>query len=256
MEEFSFCIFDAQQQKYVALKSLPYAKSVQDYNDLNKGVAAIIAEEPLLQLPYKEVLCMYPNRCCTLVPSKWAPPPLFKQQLELNHVLSDLDEINVCPIPSIDAECLFAVPGPLSAKLFEKLGRVTYVHQSALLVQNLMQWKDVCTSSALFAVNIGQDYADIALCAQGQCKLYNTFTIRSANDLVYFLMLIAQQYKIENGQSSLLLSGNVDAYMPTLSQFFADILHTKLSPEYYVDELHKCLHPRFDLLFSLVQCVS
>jgi hypothetical protein len=240
---------------YVALKYIPYPSTVKDYSDLNKAIDKIIKAELILQLPYKKVRCIYPTQCCTLIPQEWAQPEQFKSQLELNHSLNDLDEVHSFPVKEIDANCVFAVPGPLSAKLCEKMGQVTYIHQSIPLIHNVTQWQTE-RNGIFFAVNIGSRFIDVALCTPDTIKLYNTFSAGSAQDLVYFLMLIAQEYNIERQQINVVVSGRVDNYIEELQVFFGELCRVKISNSYCSLELQEYIHPYFDLLLSLEQCVS
>ncbi|GHT75005.1 hypothetical protein FACS189456_6790 [Bacteroidia bacterium] len=254
-EGLSYCIFDTQLNVYVALKHIPYPSPIKDYSDLNKAIDKVIKAELILQLPYKKVRCIYPTQCCTLIPQEWAQPEQFKSQLEINHSLNDLDEIHSFPVKEIDANCVFAVPGPLSAKLCEKMGQVTYIHQSIPLIHNVTQWQ-MEHSGIFFAVNIHSQFIDIALCTQETIKLYNTFSANSAQDLVYFLMLIAQEYKLERQQINVVVSGRIDDYTEELQNFFGCLCRVKISNTYYSLELQVDIHPYFDLLLSLEQCVS
>jgi hypothetical protein len=248
------CVFDAQQNMFVAIKYILYAGKVNNYDELNKYASQVIDEEFLLRLPYKTTRCIYPTQSSTIVPSGWLQPEQFKAQLELNHTLDDLDEIHSCKVQAIGAECIFTVPGPLSAKFFEKIGSITYVHQSVPLIYTVTQYQTP-HDGALLGICITAGFANVALCIASKLKLYNTFRIGSAQDLLYFLMLIAKQFELDKKMLNILIVGNMtDDYVLKLGEFFDNILRVKLQERYCSAEVKEHISPYFDLLFLMEQC--
>ena len=248
------CIFDVQQNVFVAAKYILYAGKVGSYNDLNKYAGRIAAQEFLLRLPYQAVRCICPTQRCTLVPKDWLAPEQFKAQLELNHTLDDLDEMHHCRLREIEAECVFAVPSPLSAKLFEKMGSIVYVHQSVPLIDAAMQYQTQ-HSRTFMGVCMTAGFVNVALCIASELKFYNTFEAGTPQDLLYFLMLIVRQFGVERGQTDILIIGCMDeGYIEALSGFFDNILRVNLNPRYYSAELQEQMPPVFDLLVLLEEC--
>jgi hypothetical protein len=248
------CVFDTEQNMFVAIKYMLYAGKVNNYEELNKYASQIIDEEFLLRLPYKTIRCIYPTQCSTIVPNGWLHPEQFKAQLELNHTMDDLDEIHHCAVTEIGAECVFTVPGPLSAKLFEKIGSITYVHQSVPLIAAAMQYQ-VPHDSILLGICITSGFANVALCIASKLKFYNTFLISSVQDLLYFLMLIAEQFKIDKQMLDILVVGSIsDAYVTELGGFFDNILKVKLHERHCSEDMKGQISSYFDLLFLMEQC--
>jgi len=250
-----FCVLNLDCMQYVALQALPFSTAVVDYNDLQQALERTLSAEPLLNLRFSSVSCMYTSRSAALIPNVLADKTLIKGFLEFNAPLNELDEVHTCPLPSLDASAIFAVPSPLAAKLTGKYKSVRFYHQCAPLLLLLPQQAKQGRHNELLTVNINSGFADIALYARGGLKIYNSFELQNPTDLVYFLHAIAHQHKVNEKTAGLLLSGNTGRYMDEVAPFFPLLMparpHTQLS---FAPELKAVADHRFTHLFSLYEC--
>jgi hypothetical protein len=234
-------IFDVEKKNYTALKYISFTRKTNGYNDINKFTDEIVKKEFLLRLPYQAIRCIYPTQCCTLIPADWLQPPQYKTQLEYRHRLEDLDEIHCCKVQEIGAECVFTAPAPLTAKLFEQMGSVTYVHQCKPLIHSVMQ--DESNTNAVLGINLSTDFANAALRIDTNFMFYNTFSIGSPQDLLYYILLIIKQFNLTWHEIKILLVGGIkDEYVLELKNFFDNVIRVKMQEN---------VDPHFDLLFLL-----
>ncbi len=250
-----FCVLDLQSRQYVALQHQPFTSTVVDYNDLHIALERILANEPLLNLGFSSVSCMYVSRCATLIPNVLADKTLLKNFLEFTSPINELDEVHSRAIPSLKAEAVFTIPSPLAAKLAGKYGNVKFYHQCVPMLTLLPEQVGASRRSELLAVNINSGFADIALYARGGLKIYNTFELHSPTDLVYFMLAIARQHKVDEKKAGVLLTGSIAAYAEEVKTFFPLLTPAKpyrqmaLAPE-----LQAVADHRFTHLFSLYEC--
>lgn len=250
-----FCILDLESRQYVALQSLPFLSAVVDYNDLQLALERTLSVEPLLNLSFSSVSCMYSSRCATLIPNILADRTLLKKFLEFHTALNELDEVHSHPIFPLDAEAVFAIPSPLAAKFSSKYGKVKFYHQCVPLLSLLPEQAKEEKHDELLAVNINNGFADVALYARGGLKIYNTFELQAPADLVYFMLAVARQHKVNEKKSGVLLSGNIGAYVNDVAAFFPRLIqakpHTKIA---LAPEVEAAADHRFTHLFSLYEC--
>ncbi len=250
-----FCVLDLDSKQYVALQSLPFRTAVVDYDDLQAVLGRILSSEPLLNLNFNSVSCMYNSRNATLIPNILADKTQLKRFLEFNTPLNELDEVHSCPIPTLDAEAVFAIPSPLAAKLTGKYNRVRFYHQCVPMLTLLPKQAKAHKYNELLAVNVNNSFADIALYARGGLKIYNTFELQAPADLVYFMLAIARQHKINEKKVGVLLSGNISEYVNEVAAFFPSIIQANsLTTMSLVPELLPIADHRFAHLFSLYEC--
>ncbi|MDR2937313.1 MAG: DUF3822 family protein [Prevotellaceae bacterium] len=244
-----FCVLDLETMQYVALQQLPFHSAVLDYNDLQHALHRTLSSEPLLNLCFASVACMYTSRSATLIPNILNDKKLLKHFLEFNAPLNELDEVHHRPILSLDAEAVFAIPSPLAAKFSSKYKNVKFFHQCVPMLSQLPKHGE------LLAVNINSGFADIALYARGELKIYNTFALQAPSDLAYFMLAIARQHKVNEKKTGVLLSGNIGGYVGEVAKLFPELIQAKphttpsIAPELEVVADHRFTH-----LFSLYEC--
>jgi hypothetical protein len=256
LDGLCFCILDLDNNTYVALKKQKYNIPIVDYNDLQKAVATLIEQEPLLQNQYKSSICMHNTRRVTLIPRVFAEKHLLKSFLEFTCPLNELDEIHTQPIKVINAEAIYAIPSPIACKLHEKLPNIRFCHQSAPMINLLEEQVNQQNVSELFLVNINDGFADIALYARGGLKIYNTFEINAPSDLIFFLLYMARQHKVNEKKVTILLSGNIGTYVKELAEVFPHLSQARASEKFsYAKALYEYADHRFANLFALYQCV-
>jgi hypothetical protein len=247
-----FCVLDLQRNTYVALKGFPFRSRIIDYNDLHKEVAAIIAREPLLASRYASAVCMHVSRSATLVPSTWVDNNLLKSYLYYTTTLDELDEVHHRQIPNHNIQTIYAIPSPLAALLSSSLGKVSYCHQSVPLLHSLYTYVKEHKEEDIFMVNINQGFVDIALYARGELKIYNTFELNTATDLLYYLMFIAKKHKVEEKTTGVMLLGEVERHADRLVNFFSNIIQGKAPRQYhYASELAGYADHQLVNLFAL-----
>ncbi|MDR1227181.1 MAG: DUF3822 family protein [Prevotellaceae bacterium] len=247
-----FCVLDLKSNTYIALKSIPFQSCIIDWNDLHKEVAAIIQQEPLLEGHYASVASMHISRTATMVPNALVDKDLLKSYLGFTSTLNELDEVHHRQLPNLDLHAVYAIPSPLAALLNLSLNKVTYCHQSVPLLHSLSLAVQEHKKKELFAVNINQGFADIALYARGGLKIYNTFEVSTATGLLYYLMFIAKQHKVEEKKADVLLSGEIEHNVEELAAFFPNLIQGKASRQYrYVSELAGYIDHQLVNLFAL-----
>jgi hypothetical protein len=251
-----FCVLDLDSRRYVAFKSIPYAQPIVDYNDMQPALGRLLDSEPLLNAGFGSVSYLYASRHATLIPDALLERDLLKSFLELNNPLNELDEVHSCFLPQLNAAVAFAVPSPFAAALLEKYGSVKFYHQSVPMLKRLQEYVSVYKLENLFAVNINNGFADIALHAYGTLQIYNTFTLHAPEDLAYFMLAIARRQCIPESKTSVLLSGDIEEYIKNFPSMFRTLIpampRTQMSIAY---ELSTIAGYRFTHLFSLYECV-
>ncbi|MDR2814448.1 MAG: DUF3822 family protein [Prevotellaceae bacterium] len=252
---FCFCVLNLDRRKYVAFKSIPYAQPIVDYNDMKPALNTLLEGEPLLSASFNSVSYLYASRHATIIPKPMLDCSLLKSFLEFNNPINELDEVHSHAIPHMNAVVAFTVPSPFAATLLEKYGNVKFFHQSVPMLKHLQEHAGMYNPENLFAVNIGNGFADVALYAHGALKIYNTFTLHAPEDLTYFMLAIAHRQQIPEKKINVLLSGDVEPYIGEFPSLFHALTpampHTQMSFAY---ELSSVAGHHFTHLFSLYEC--
>ncbi|MDF2431802.1 MAG: hypothetical protein JWP44_1433 [Mucilaginibacter sp.] len=174
----------------------------------------------LLTAKYKKVIVGLPGNALTLVPKS-----LFKEDhvagiarlldvKETEKVLAQtLDDQNII-IYKTNSELVSAVEKfDLKNTVYTASGWITAIAESYPSDSNLY-------------LEIGKDTVQLLYFSSNKLRFYNTFEFKSADDLVYFTALVADELQLIPEQTTLILSGDVnldDSYIKKLADFYPNI---------------------------------
>jgi hypothetical protein len=250
-----FCVLDLDRRRYVAFKSIPYERTVTDYNDMQPALSALLNSDPLLNATYRSVSYIYTSRHAAAIPTAMFDRNLLKSFLEINDSVNELDEVHSQPIPQLDAVAAFALPSPFAATLLKKYGKVKFYHQCVPMLTSLQEHAGAHNPESLLAININHGFVDIALYVRGALKIYNTFALQSPEDLAYFMLAITCQHEVATGQTSAIFSGNVEPYVKIIPPLFQALMldepRTRMT---FASALSGVTNHQFTHLFSLYEC--
>ncbi|MDR0414624.1 MAG: DUF3822 family protein [Prevotellaceae bacterium] len=255
LEGLCLCVLDLDRRQYVAFKSMPYERPVVDYNDMQSALSSLLGADPLFNVGYCSVSCMYASRHATVIPMSMFDSNLLKSFLELNDTINELDEVHSHPIPQLDAVAAFAVPSPLAATLLKKYGKVKFYHQCVPMLSFLQRHAGKCNPDGLLAVNLNRGFADIALYVHGALRIYNSFALQSPENLAYFMLAVTCRHGVSEKKTSVLFSGDVEPYIKVIPPFFHELVLDEPRTQMSVArELSDVANHRFSHLFSLYEC--
>jgi hypothetical protein len=100
---------------------------------------------------------------------------------------------------------------------------------------------------------------EICLTENNKLKLYNTFAFQTPEDLVYYPLFIAEQFKLSVDQVQLYLAGNIARATPAfdiMQKYFANVQMAPLDKrsKYAVRMEEEQVYPPFLTLFTTRLC--
>lgn len=209
LDGFLFCLFDEEKNKFLSIEAL----SLSNFN--NVGIFAetlkqFVADHPWLTLQYKAVNIIYETPKSTLVPS-----PLFddteKETLtKFNFAIEENQEVKYDKLNNLDAIILYTIPVQLTKSLIELFpGHNLLSHSGVLIESILILHKNLPDQKRAF-VNVRNSYLDIIV-SEGRKLIYsNTFSYKTKEDFVYFLIFVFEQLMLNPEEIDLVISGLID----------------------------------------------
>ncbi len=205
---YSFSILDPLRNKYILLKHYAFKGELTPLQ-LEEKVSGIQGEDEFLTHEYKSVLFSYQGPKYTLIPGPLFSKDKLKSYFEFNHHLDDLDEIHYNRFKSTDAFNVFAVPAELSGIIFRSFGNVRYYHTITPVAENGLIKHGGKNGQTEVLVNITGKFVDIVVVKGEKLLLCNTFPWKNDDDLVYFILYVYEQLKLDNHETPLIISGEV-----------------------------------------------
>jgi hypothetical protein len=215
---FSFCIYDVNKQKHVALKHFSYSENVADLNiwvkEINRIADSVAGNVSVIKTPVK---CLFISRKNVLIPKSIFSVNSIKSYISFFFQLDELDEIHYRYIPDIEGYCCFALPSPIVSGIISRFGKCDIYNQTYQVIHRA---KDYCTGmNVVFCDN----FMDISIFKDSKLILNNSFEIFDINDIIYFISAISNKFDVKD--IPLYMSGNIsNSEIKQLKKYFPSIV--------------------------------
>ena len=219
---FSFCVRNDQNAELKAFKHFP--AKISNENLLTRRMEEWFSEEEMLQLSYREktVFISFPK--FSLVPGKLESEDLKSDLLKLLLKSDDESEQAENWIDPLQAKLIFLLPPNFLRMLSDSFGDFKLSHVLQPVLGLLFKHSSECTTMLLF----DDKEMYISIKENGQLLLCNVFHINHTNDAIYYVLSAAKQFKLNTGESVLLLAGKSSWLYDLETQFskhFKQIIH-------------------------------
>ncbi|MBL7775386.1 MAG: DUF3822 family protein, partial [Saprospiraceae bacterium] len=189
-----------------ALETWEYAELEQNPELWKHQVRQIFQNNPILNLPFrtKAAVLFHPN--VTLVPRRMfqadAMERYFKLLLQPGDYQFDFEEM-----PEFGACMLFATPEE-QYRLFQQFFPETQLRHLATSLLHYFR-KMAGLEKHIIFVHLRHHTAQIAVFERQNLLLYNSYSFDTATDLLYFVLLVFDQFRFSPQEVPLAVSGNI-----------------------------------------------
>lgn len=251
----SFCILDPLREKYIAFSN----KNIEgdlSCNDFLNTIEENIQNDDLLNYNYKNVNILWLSVKNTLIPRNYFNKEKLKDYFEFNQKLDDLDEIHFNEFKYIDAYSIYIIPSLLTNVFIKQFKQIHFYNQQIPFIEHcLLRYH---SESNLVFVNINDRFIDITITKDRKLLLYNNFAYKTEMDVIYFILYVFDQFKLNPETTEVILSGLIDkksSMHSKLKSFISHLKFDKLPEEYtYSYTFNPIPQHSFINLFNLQLC--
>ena len=248
-----FSILDKESNRYLLFRKYSYSLSHDPEIQL-KNVDQAFSTDEFLQSGYSTVSFIYLTRKSTLVPGVFFDESNIRTYFEFNHSLNEYDEIHYNYISEIEGYNIFTIPSDLSNFIYSKHKNVKYFHQATPLIHSVIAGLHELSG---IHINLNRDFFDIVVIENSRLRLYNTFQYQNDTDLLYFVLYVIKQLKIDIASVITTICGeqcDKPAYYNALKEYIPNIVYLEpVFPE-FSPVFKKIGKHKFFNLFYLFNC--
>src|SRR5690554_1397511 len=209
---FAFGIKDLATQEFTRFQHY----KIDSLAPLDAQLDQVFSENNWLLASYQDILVIHNNELNTFVPQLLFDETLMGSYLQYTVKIystdffdfDDFDDMKNVYVPYVN----------YNNYLIDKLGSFAYQHISTVFlayIQNHHQDK----KSGVFAC-VNQNSLMVCVMEDSKMKLYNRFSIQSAEDFTYYILFVYEQLKISRLQVPLYLMGELkEDYFELIAQF-------------------------------------
>ncbi|MFN5363953.1 MAG: DUF3822 family protein [Bacteroidota bacterium] len=188
----------------LSLQMWEYPTSLPGRHWAESEIASQLSELELLQMPFQEKTCAVASGLTTLIPSK-----LFRHEetagyFRLLHTNTSHLQFGYEPIREYDCHLVWAIDPHLTGIIPQG----TIRHQASGLIRAFGA-ASVTDERSVF-LNLRGKLAQLAVFDTRNLQFYNTFNFLKPNDLLYFTLLIYDQFRLDTRRTPLNVSGSLN----------------------------------------------
>ena len=205
-DRFSFLAYDLDQQKVQFLKS--YTFQSKESEATKSFVHEVYTQDHLLKSAYNQSHIGVVNEKITLVPDRLydkSDPAIYFEKLT---PLQKDDILLVNDIPELEVKIIFAIDLGLKNLLDAYFPSAKILHATTLFTRGVRELSKHRSGYQLYINVIGGKF-QIVLFEDQELLFSNIYTYKTADDFIYFAMLIFDQFKLKPEAVPLYLSGQI-----------------------------------------------
>ncbi|MCK5907841.1 MAG: DUF3822 family protein [Flavobacteriales bacterium] len=210
LDGFSFSILNDELNKVVAVVDYKF-EDVKHPLQLLEKVKLIYQENSLLQMDFTQVKVSHVNSVSTLVPVALFDDDNLRVYLEFNHKLLENEYLTYDIVNSDEIANVYSPFTVVNDFLFEKHGEFTFKHFSSILIENFIEQSSSNQDFKMF-VHVQDNQFEIVVVENKKLILYNSYLYETKEDLVYYILFVAEQLKQNPEDFDLELYGSIEPY--------------------------------------------
>lgn len=218
----------------VALRNWLFTPADRRFDEVEWELRRLLRDEPLFHFSYAHIHCALFHPNATLVPRRLfqhnALPGYFHLLLQPDDYTYGYDEL-----PEFEAYLVYAT-APGFAKLCSEFFPRARTRHLAVPLLRYLRTLDGDAEHRVF-VNFRHQFAQITVFERQNLLFYNTCSFSASSDLLYFVLLAFEQFRLNPHEVPLFLAGNllVDSdVFRLLSRFVRDIRFAPPSVHYHL----------------------
>ena len=192
--------------------------------DLSKKLSDLLKESEIDNLNISDVKLIICNKLSSLIPSSLFDEKLSLQYLKFNSKLLKNDFAAHDIIEEIDAINVYLPYVNVNNYILDKYGSFNFYHYSTLLIKKLIKFNKEKESCVY--VNLQEESFQVLIIKKNKLLYYNNFNFSSNEDILYFLLFVIEQNKIDSNKSKIFLMGKInindEAYL-LISKFISNL---------------------------------
>ena len=202
----AFCILDSIRNKYVLLRTF----DAEDDNLSASKIDEIMQKDNFLNRTYKKATVICATEKSTIIPVQLYDPAKKDEYFYHNHLHENNAVVLSNKIPEPDAYTVFEISKSDHDSITNQIPNATFVHHLKPLLNHVYR-AGKSSKDDYIHLHIEKDFFNLIIQNSNKLKFCNSFTYRSINDVLYYVMNILKDSEI-NQETTIRLSGFAEMY--------------------------------------------
>ncbi|MFT4575142.1 MAG: hypothetical protein ACI9SI_000040 [Polaribacter sp.] len=235
---FSFCISNLQTKEIQNFTSYTFDTVIPSPEALLTEIEALYIENTILKQAFESITIIHQNNLSTLVPA-----PLFDENelhvyLDYNIKTLANDYVAFDTLTQLDIKNVYVPYVNINNFFFQKFGEFDYKHHATVLIDKLILHSKNNSEKKLF-VNVTNNNFDIVVVENSKLLFYNSFSFRTKEDFIYYILFTAEQLQLNPEELLLYFIGNIEEESElyhTTYQYIRNVAFIKIDNTFFDNE--------------------
>ncbi len=248
-------VWDDVYNKVLALEQFVFQKS-PSANRTPALVDGAIKKSAILSYPYKKVSLAIVHSKSTLVPTSLFDTNEKDALIKFNHTVEAGESVAIDNLANLEAKNIYVVSNAVEQQFKELYAVLKITHFSSSLIEHLLLTNKHKDSTRVI-VYVRPEGIEIIVVDSGKLLFYNTFACQTAEDVIYYLLFVLEQLKLNPEIVNVELLGEVEKDTAVYRILFKYIRNLKFgvrpdAVEYSFKLLALPAHNHFSLFSQLL----
>lgn len=208
LDGFSFCICQPENDEVLAYSKYLFDNRINTPEKLLKAIKKIFNSDPELQYSFDSILALHDNELITFVPNIFFDKEHLDLYLKYNNKLLATDFYIYDDIKNQEMKAVYIPYVNVNNFLVDKFGTFDYRHASSVFVEAVLN--NFASKEVRIFIDLSDTFFKIGITKNRKLLLFNTFTYRSYEDFIYYILFTAEQLNIDLQQTDVFYLGEIN----------------------------------------------
>lgn len=179
-----------------------------DPEDLTLELNRVLSHDSWKSLDFSEVIGIHASPLYTVVPTALFDPEKASEYLKFNTKILGTDFVSFDALEHFDYTVVYLPFVNANNLLFDRFGSFSYFHSTTLLLNHFLTQEKYKTHTKVY-LYIHDGFFDCFVIKQGALQLCNSYSFKTPEDFIYFVLFCFEQLKLNPDDVDTVLCGAV-----------------------------------------------
>ena len=254
--QFSAAVLDPEKKEFLALEQHLFSPPLSE-SELGNRVRKISRHSSIMNQEYQKVAAAYHTHQSTLIPEALFEEKDVSSYLEFNFGPPEDQAPKAEKLENPGVFHLYYLNNEVAASLRKAFPGLKIFHASSPVLDQLALKHKNNTEKEVY-VQLQQHHLELFMFSEGKLKFYNSFPVKSKEDISYYILFSCEQAGIDPHTLDLKLFGEIQTNSPVvklLEEYINQVSLIKPETDYKLAfALRKIPAHYYYHLFNLYQC--
>ncbi len=193
-------------------------------------IDSVINSNEGLQHSFNQVTLLYATNLYTLVPVSLFDEKKASEYLKFNSKILANDFISHDTLKNHDLVVVYVPYININNYFFEKYGSFQYYHTNSILIRTIMNAEKFSNEAKVY-LHVQTESFDCLIVKEGKLILCNTYSYRTPEDFIYYLLFCMEQLKLNPESTEVVLSGDIKKKSEIYTIVYKYVRHVSFTSE-------------------------